>query len=178
MRCYAQTYREHGHSAYLNQAFFDQLAAQQPGHWVMFIAERNGNPIASSLIAINQDLTSVTAGNYPNPGPLTAYGRYWGALERVDCLHFETCYYQPLQWCIEHGIAAFEGGAQGEHKMARALLPVATASAHWLAHPAFASAVGDFLKRESRGMAHYLHEREAHNPFKAGPAKPPEPPVA
>jgi hypothetical protein len=70
-----------------------------------------------------------------------AYGRYWGALERVDCLHFEACYYQPLQWCIAHGVRRFEGGAQGEHKMARALLPVRTHSAHWLAHPAFADAV-------------------------------------
>ena len=66
---------------------------------------------------------------------VVAYGRYWGALERVDCLHFEACYYQPLQWCIEHGVQRFEGGAQGEHKMARALMPVKPTSAHWLAHP-------------------------------------------
>jgi len=98
---------------------------------------------------------------------MTAYGRYWGALARVDCLHFEACYYQPLQWCIEHGFASFEGGAQGEHKMARALLPVKTTSAHWLAHPSFADAIERFLARESTGIGHYLDELERRSPFKA-----------
>ncbi len=97
---------------------------------------------------------------------LTAYGRYWGALARVDCLHFEACYYQPLQWCIEHGYASFEGGAQGEHKMARALLPVKTTSAHWLAHPSFADAVERFLEREGAGIENYMGELEGRSPFK------------
>jgi predicted N-acyltransferase len=101
--------------------------------------------------------------------PKTAYGRYWGALERVDCLHFEACYYQPLQWCIAHGFDSFEGGAQGEHKMARALLPVKTTSAHWLAHPSFADAVERFLEREGQGIANYMEDLERRNPFK--PAK-------
>ena len=100
--------------------------------------------------------------------PGIAYGRYWGALERVDCLHFEACYYAPLQWCIAHGMRRFEGGAQGEHKMARALLPVQTTSAHWLAHPAFAEAVDDFLQRERVGIHNYMGELEQHSPFKAG----------
>jgi len=99
---------------------------------------------------------------------LTAYGRYWGALARVDCLHFEACYYQPLQWCIEHGYTSFEGGAQGEHKMARALLPVKTTSAHWLAHPSFADAVERFLEREGAGIANYMGELEQRSPFKSG----------
>ena len=98
---------------------------------------------------------------------LTAYGRYWGALARVDCLHFEACYYQPLAWCIEHGYDSFEGGAQGEHKMARALLPVKTTSAHWLAHPAFADAVERFLAREGAGIEHYMDDLEQRSPFKA-----------
>ncbi|HRA63694.1 MAG TPA: peptidogalycan biosysnthesis protein, partial [Burkholderiaceae bacterium] len=97
-----------------------------------------------------------------------AYGRYWGALERVDCLHFEACYYQPLQWCIANGYRRFEGGAQGEHKMARALLPVQTTSAHWLAHPAFADAVDDFLQRDRQGIGNYMAELEERNPFKTG----------
>ena len=96
----------------------------------------------------------------------TAYGRYWGALERVDCLHFEACYYQPLQWCIEHGYQRFEGGAQGEHKMARALLPVKTTSAHWLAHPAFADAVERFLVREGEDVDAYLHALQRRSPLK------------
>ena len=99
-------------------------------------------------------------------GTKVAYGRYWGALERVDCLHFEACYYQPLQWCIEHGYHRFEGGAQGEHKMARALLPVKTTSAHWLAHPAFADAVARFLEREDQGISNYLDDLRQRSPFK------------
>jgi uncharacterized protein len=95
-----------------------------------------------------------------------AYGRYWGALERVDCLHFEACYYQPLQWCIEHGYDRFEGGAQGEHKMARALMPVKTTSAHWLAHPAFADAIERFLEREDQGIGNYLEHLERRSPFR------------
>jgi predicted N-acyltransferase len=155
----------------------------------------NKQKIATSLIAVNvtptlgTDVSSLppegaelTRGgpslrsrhqegqNKPQKQPenqvLTAYGRYWGALARVDCLHFEACYYQPLQWCIEHGVASFEGGAQGEHKMARALLPVKTTSAHWLAHPSFADAVERFLEREGAGIDNYMDELERRSPFK------------
>ena len=84
----------------------------------------------------------------------------------MDCLHFEACYYQPLQWCIAHGVQRFEGGAQGEHKMARALLPVATHSAHWLAHPVFADAVERFLDQEGQHVARYLDHLENRNPLK------------
>ena len=97
---------------------------------------------------------------------LVAYGRYWGAVARVDCLHFEACYYQPLEWCIAHGLQRFEGGAQGEHKMARALLPVKTTSAHWLAHPSFADAVERFLEREGAGISNYMDDLERRNPFR------------
>ena len=96
----------------------------------------------------------------------TLYGRYWGALEHHPCLHFETAYYQPLEFCIEHGIAAFEGGAQGEHKMARGFLPQKTWSAHWLAHPAFADAVERFLERETGGIDAYIDELNERNPFR------------
>ena len=101
-----------------------------------------------------------------------AYGRYWGALERVDCLHFEACYYQPLQWCIEHGYQRFEGGAQGEHKMARALMPVKTSSAHWLAQPAFADAVEQFLAREGAGIENYMTDLSQRSPFRHATHKP------
>jgi predicted N-acyltransferase len=97
---------------------------------------------------------------------VVAYGRYWGALERVDCLHFEACYYQPIQWCIANGVRRFEGGAQGEHKMARALLPVSTQSAHWLADQRFSKAVEEFLTRETRGVDNYLEHLDERNPFK------------
>lgn len=151
-RCYERTYLEHGNAPYLSPEFFARMASDMPENWLLFIAERGGKPIASSLVAVADGV---------------AYGRYWGALERVDCLHFEACYYQPLQWCIANGYSRFEGGAQGEHKMARALMPVRTTSAHWLAHPAFADAVEKFLAREGQGIANYLEHLEERSPFKA-----------
>jgi predicted N-acyltransferase len=153
-RCYERTYLEHGNAPYLSRAFFLRMASDMPQNWLMFIAEREGRPMASSLIALDA-------------ARRVAYGRYWGALERVDCLHFEACYYQPLAWCIAQGIERFEGGAQGEQKMARALLPVKTTSAHWLAQPAFADAVGRFLEREQQGVGQYLAHLSSRNPFKA-----------
>lgn len=150
-RCYERTYREHGNPPYLTRDFFRRMAATMPEDWLLFVAERAGQPIATSLIGIEDGV---------------AYGRYWGALQRVDCLHFEACYYQPLQWCIANGFRSFEGGAQGEHKMARALMPVKTTSAHWLAHPAFADAVEKFLEREGRGIENYMEHLEARSPFR------------
>jgi predicted N-acyltransferase len=160
-RCYDRTYREHGNPPYLKRDFFRAMARHMSGNWLLFVAQRGGKDIASSLIAL---------ANGADGRPEAAFGRYWGALERVDCLHFEACYYQPLQWCIEHGVTRFEGGAQGEHKMARALLPVMTHSAHWLAHPAFADAVERFLEREGEGMEQYLDHLQDRSPFRREPA--------
>ncbi|MDQ6881465.1 MAG: GNAT family N-acetyltransferase [Pseudomonadota bacterium] len=156
-RCYERTYLEHGNAPYLTRDFFRRMAATMPENWLLFVAQRSGKPIASSLIALD----TVTAGRQS-----AAYGRYWGALERVDCLHFEACYYQPLQWCIENGFDRFEGGAQGEHKMARALMPVKTTSCHWLAHPAFADAVERYLEKEGRGIENYLEQLDERSPFR------------
>ena len=166
-RCYERTYFEHGNAPYLNRPFFTAMAATMPENWLMFIAERAGEPIAMSLIALHEGATRTFGTSESESTEKVAYGRYWGALERVDCLHFEACYYQPLQWCIEHGFQRFEGGAQGEHKMARALLPVKTSSAHWLAHPAFADAVERFLQREGAGIGAYMDGLERRNPLKA-----------
>ena len=162
-RCYERTYLEHGNPPYLTRDFFQRMAEHMPEAWLLFIAERQGQPIASSLIAISAYPSSAGGQNHSE---MVAYGRYWGALERVDCLHFEACYYQPLQWCIAHGVLRFEGGAQGEHKMARALLPVPTHSAHWLAHPAFADAVDRYLQRETAGMEQYLEHLQARSPLR------------
>lgn len=167
-RCYERTYLEHGNAPYLTRDFFDRMASTMPQAWVMFIAERNETPIAISLIAVRAGSACADGQNASElitSGGI-AYGRYWGALERVDCLHFEACYYQPLQWCIANGYQRFEGGAQGEHKMARALLPVKTTSAHWLAHPAFSDAVANFLEREGDGIHQYLDELQVRTPFK------------
>ena len=166
-RCYERTYLEHGNPPYLTRAFFQQMADRMPEHWLLFIAEREGRPIASSLIAISAQPSSARGQYHSKYAGCTAYGRYWGALERVDCLHFEACYYQPLAWCIAHGVQRFEGGAQGEHKMARALLPVPATSMHWLAHPAFADAVDRFLAREGAGVEQYLDHLQARSPFRA-----------
>ena len=157
-RCYERTYHEHGNAPYLTRAFFRGMASTMPENWLMFVAERAGKPLATSLIAIDSPGSADTSP--------AAYGRYWGALERVDCLHFEACYYQPLQWCIENGFSRFEGGAQGEHKMARALMPVKTTSCHWLAHPAFADAVERFLAKEGKGIENYLEHLDERSPFR------------
>ncbi|MEO7401463.1 MAG: peptidogalycan biosysnthesis protein, partial [Polaromonas sp.] len=194
-RCYERTYLEHGNAPYLSRDFFRRMQQTMPENWLLFVAQHEGVPIASSLIAVNMAPTLPTScGSLPPEGaglawggpalrpvatsrpadqtgsalPATvAYGRYWGALARVDCLHFEACYYQPLAWCIEHGFQRFEGGAQGEHKMARALLPVKTTSAHWLAHPSFADAVERFLEREGAGIDNYMNDLERRSPFKS-----------
>jgi predicted N-acyltransferase len=157
-RCYERTYREHGNAPYLTRDFFDRMARDMPDNWLLFVGERAGKPIATSLIGLGSE----------GGGEKVAYGRYWGAIERVDCLHFEACYYQPLQWCIAHGRHRFEGGAQGEHKMARALMPAKTTSAHWLAHPAFADAVERFLEREGQGIGNYMEHLEQRSPFRRG----------
>ena len=151
--CYALTYHAHHSTPYLTPAFFEAMATTMPENWLMFVARRGGQDIAVSLVALA-------------PSQREAYGRYWGCTEYLPCLHFEACYYQPLQWCIANGYQRFEGGAQGEHKMARGLLPVSTSSAHWLAHPEFSRAVQDFLQREGQGMASYVDELREHSPFK------------
>ncbi len=173
-RCYERTYYEHGNAPYLSRDFFQRMQNTMPENWLLFVAEHGEGEkkqkIATSLIAgrarINWAGGENATQKQPHPEILTAYGRYWGALARVDCLHFEACYYQPLQWCIEHGVASFEGGAQGEHKMARALLPVKTTSAHWLAHPSFADAIERFLEREGSGISNYMDELEKRSPFR------------
>ena len=151
-RCYRTTYRQHGSTPYLNAAFFRHLGAHLASHVLLVIAERDGLPIAAAL-----DLYDST---------------HWGAIEQVPALHFEACYYQGLEFCIEQGIGTFEGGAQGEHKLARGFMPVTTWSTHQIADPRFASAIGDFLDREGQGISHYVSELEEHAPFRK-PAVPP-----
>ena len=150
-RCYRNTYREHHSTPYLNLDFFLRIGETMPDNILLVIAQKEGRAIAASLVIHDAD---------------TLYGRYWGALEHVACLHFETAYYQPLEFCIEQGIATFEGGAQGEHKMARGFLPTRTWSAHWLAHPSFADAVERFLEREAGGIDDYMDELNERNPFR------------
>ncbi len=160
-QCYQQTYWEHGNPPYLQPGFFEAMRHDMPENWVIFIGEREGQPMAMSLIGLQRGAQGQAH---------VAYGRYWGATQRVDCLHFEACYYQPIEWCLAHAVQRFEGGAQGEHKMARALLPVNTASAHWIAHPAFAEAIARFLERESEGVTQYLEVLAQHSPLRQAQA--------
>ena len=152
-RCYTLTYRAHHSTPYLKRDFFARMASSMARNWVLFLARRAGERVAASLVAID-------------PERRAAFGRYWGATEAIPLLHFEACYYRPLEWCIENGYRRFEGGAQGEHKMARGLMPIPTTSAHWLAHPQFARAIDDFLAREGAGVEQYIDELNERAPFK------------
>ena len=150
-RCYNNTYRAHHSTPYLNLEFFKRLGAALPEHVLMVLARIDGRLIASALNLFSPD---------------ALYGRYWGSIAHVPLLHFETCYYQSLEFCIERGIRVFEGGAQGEHKLARGFMPIQTWSAHWLRHPQFSDAVEQFLARESRGVERYVDELNERSPFR------------
>lgn len=150
--CYRQTYLEHGQPPYLNAAFFNGLAKTMPENLVLIVAHQNGQPIASAL-----NIRSKTR----------LYGRYWGSLRFVPGLHFETCYLQGIAYCINEGLHAFEGGAQGEHKLSRGFSPVRTWSAHWVAHSGYANAIRAFLNAETDAVEEYEILLQEHSPYKA-----------
>ncbi|OZI81377.1 MULTISPECIES: GNAT family N-acetyltransferase [Bordetella] len=150
-QCYRHTYLAHGNPPYLNPAFFRQLHAEMPDALVLILAEQDGQPVAAAL-------------NLQADGVL--YGRYWGARRYIPGLHFETCYLQSIEYCIAHGLTCFEGGAQGEHKVARGLLPTPTWSAHWIADTRFAAAIDDFLGHETHAIDEYRDELATHSPFR------------
>ena len=149
-RCYRRTYAAHRSSPYLDLEFFLRVGRAMPEHTLLVLAERDGGPVASALFFRDER---------------RLYGRYWGATEHIPLLHFECCYYQAIEYAIARGLEVFEGGAQGEHKIFRGLLPVETLSAHWLAHPQFARAVESFLAREGAGVEAYVDELNERNPF-------------
>jgi hypothetical protein len=150
-RCYAQTYREHRSTPYLNLAFFRQLGAVLGDHCLLVLAYQGEAPIAAALNLFDET---------------RLYGRYWGAQVFVPSLHFELCYHQGIEFAIERGLQAFEGGAQGEHKLARGFEAVETVSFHWLANPALAGAVSRFLTREAQGVVQYLSELDERAPYR------------
>lgn len=151
-RCYHQTYMEHGNAPYLSLEFFTELRRTMPASMMIVLAEQGGEPIASAL--------NIRSRN-------TLYGRYWGSIRFVSGLHFETCYMQAIEFCIANNIEVFEGGAQGEHKLSRGLLPVPTCSAHWIRDERYAQAITDFLAQETPGVEAYINELQEHSPFKA-----------
>lgn len=166
-RCYAHTYRTHWSTPYLNLAFFRRLGETMAEHILLVLALRDGAPIAASLGVF--DLTQPTR---------RLYGRYWGALEEVSCLHFEACYYQMIEFAIEQRIDVFEGGAQGAHKLARGLDPVPTWSAHWIADPQMRAAIARFVDRERDQVEHTIDELNEHRAFKTAGSLPSPPPPA
>ena len=151
VECYNRTYRAHHSTPYLNLDFFERLAQSMPANLLLILGYREGVPVAAAFNVISSE---------------TMYGRYWGTKEFHSGLHFEACYYQAIEFCIAEGIKSFEGGAQGEHKLARGLLPQRTVSAHWLAHPEFAEAITRFLRKEANGIENYVDELAEHSPFK------------
>jgi predicted N-acyltransferase len=149
--CYESTYREHWNPPYLSREFFGQIHAAAPDSVLLVIAEADGQRLACALNMIGGDVM---------------FGRYWGTKEFISGLHFETCYMQGIQYCIENGLARFEGGAQGVHKMSRGMLPTPTWSAHWVADPRFAHAISEFLDEETAAMDQHIQELDAHTPFR------------
>jgi predicted N-acyltransferase len=149
--CYRRTYRAHHSTPYLSLEFFEQIARTLADHLMLVLGMKDGERLCAAL-----DVFDDT----------TLWGRYWGTREYVPGLHFETCYYQAIEFCIERGIASFEGGAQGVHKLARGLLPVPTRSLHAIADRTFGSAIADYCLRERADVAHSIDELESASPFR------------
>ena len=148
---YSATIEKHGAIAYLNPGFFEAIRATLGQRVLLVLAHRENRYIAAAINLLGDNVL---------------YGRYWGQLETVEYLHFEACYYAPIEWCINNGIQRFEAGAQGEHKLSRGLMPTATYSAHWIRDTEFRRAIDDFLNRERQGLGHYMDDLCAHTPFR------------
>jgi predicted N-acyltransferase len=149
---YADTFYRHGHDPYLNLSFFKRVAAALPDSIMIKIARIGSTPIAAAIFFVGAD---------------ALYGRYWGAGGNYHSLHFETCYYQGIEYCIEKKLQRFEPGTQGEHKVPRGFVPTLTRSAHYIADPRFAAAIRDFARREARGVDDYAASVNEHVPYHA-----------
>lgn len=148
-----RTFLLHGNAHYLNAAMLAEVARRRPGSVVVVLAERAGVPVAAAIFF---------------EGGGTLYGRYWGAAAREDSLHFEACYYQGIEHCIARGLASFDPGTQGEHKLARGFEPTLTRSTHWVAHEGFMDALAHHLVRERAAVAEYVEAAAVHLPFQRG----------
>jgi len=150
-RFYTLTYLKRSSEPYLNLAFFKQIAQTMPEQLLLVLAIKDDTYVGAALSFIGTD---------------TLYGRYWGCQTEYNALHFEACYYQGLDYCIEHGLARFDSGAQGEHKTSRGFEPVTTYSTHWLKDAGFAKAVAQFVDREKKAIQHYKQDAANYLPFK------------
>ena len=150
---YAMTFWRRGRNPYLNEQFFVDISASIPEQLVVILAEAESKPVAVAICFRSDD---------------TLYGRYWGSADRYHSLHFETCYYQGIDYCIENNLTRFEPGTQGEHKLSRGFDPTETWSAHWLSHPQFFAAVDDYIKREKEYIDEYIDATQNHTPYRRG----------
>ena len=151
-RFYQQTYaKRSGHGGYLTREFFTETAPHLGDQVVMVLACLEQRPVAGALYFRSND---------------TLYGRYWGCEREYDCLHFEACYYQGIEYCIAEGLRRFDPGAQGEHKIQRGFRPVPTWSNHWIADPRLSAAVGEFTRSEAQHNEAYLREASTLLPFR------------
>jgi uncharacterized protein len=148
---HALTFIRHGHTPYLNRGFFNRVARALGRDFFVKLAVWGGEPVAAAVFFRSAD---------------TLYGRYWGSDEAYHSLHFETCYYQGIDYCIEHGLQRFEPGTQGEHKIARGFEPAITWSAHWIANAPLRRAIGTYLAREGEAIDAYASDADAHAPFR------------
>ncbi|WP_422403474.1 GNAT family N-acetyltransferase [Pseudomonas sp. GZD-209] len=149
--CYANTYSVRRRSPYLTREFFSLIAARMPEAIRVVIARQNGREVAMALSLVGGD---------------SLYGRYWGCLDEFDRLHFETCFYQGMDFAIAEGLQRFDAGAQGEHKLIRGFEPVITRSWHYLLHPGLRRAVEDFLLQERAGVQGYAEQAKAALPYR------------
>lgn len=150
-QCYANTYYERGQRPYLNIDFFIQLGQTIPQHLMLIVAEQVDEPVAAALFFKDHQ---------------TLYGRYWGAVRGIDCLHFEVCYYQGVDYAITNKLQYFDPGTQGEHKLIRGFAPVYTHSVHWIAHEEFRFAINDFCDQEKKSIEAYYQAALNSTPFK------------
>jgi len=148
---YTMTYLKRGSKPYLNLAFFQQIAATMAEQLLLVLAVKDNKYVAAALSFVGSD---------------TLYGRYWGCYEEYNSLHFEACYYQGLDYCIEHGLKRFDSGAQGEHKISRGFEPITTYSAHWIKDARFAQAIEQFLAKEQKAVQLYKQDAASFLPFK------------
>ncbi|MGZ5026997.1 MAG: GNAT family N-acetyltransferase [Methylobacter sp.] len=151
---YTMTYLKRGSQPYLNLAFFEQIAAVMAERLLLILAIKEDKYVGAALSFIGAD---------------TLYGRYWGCYEEYNSLHFEACYYQGLDYCIEQGLKRFDSGAQGEHKIARGFEPITTYSAHWIKDARFAKAITQFVTREQEVIRLYKQDAASYLPFKQQP---------
>jgi len=151
---YADTFHRHGHEPYLNLSFFKRIGAAMPDQLMLKVARVGREPIAVAIFFVGEN---------------ALFGRYWGAGGNYHSLHFETCYYQGIEYCIDNKLQRFEPGTQGEHKVPRGFVPALTSSAHYIADQRFAAAIRDFARREARGVDHYAAAVNEHVPYHRAP---------